>query len=75
MKLIVPASLVAVLLSAVLGAQDAAVNAAADRVAPAIIELRHQIHQNPELGNREAKTAALVADHLRKLGFDTFHPD
>ena len=34
------------------------------------IELRHQIHQNPELGNREFKTAKLVADHLRSLGFD-----
>ncbi len=34
------------------------------------IEFRHQIHQNPELGNREFQTAQLVADHLRKLGFD-----
>jgi amidohydrolase len=39
-------------------------------VAPQIIELRHQIHQNPELGNREVKTAELVANHLRALGFD-----
>lgn len=37
---------------------------------PQIIELRHQIHQHPELGNREFKTAALVAEHLRQLGFD-----
>ncbi len=35
-----------------------------------ILELRHQIHQNPELGNRELETAKLVAGHLRNLGFD-----
>jgi amidohydrolase len=29
------------------------------------------MHQNPELGNREVRTAALVAAHLRKLGFDS----
>ncbi|HEY0783480.1 MAG TPA: M20/M25/M40 family metallo-hydrolase, partial [Thermoanaerobaculia bacterium] len=35
---------------------------------PEIVLLRHQIHEHPELGNREEKTAALVAAHLRKLG-------
>ncbi|MGK7311006.1 MAG: M20 metallopeptidase family protein [Candidatus Longimicrobiales bacterium M2_2A_002] len=35
-----------------------------------IIELRHRIHANPELSNREDETAALVAEHLRSLGFD-----
>jgi amidohydrolase len=34
------------------------------------IHYRHQIHQNPELGNREHETAALVAEHLRSLDFD-----
>jgi amidohydrolase len=29
-----------------------------------------QIHQDPELPNREAATARLVADHLEGLGFD-----
>ncbi|MEE2877132.1 MAG: amidohydrolase, partial [Candidatus Neomarinimicrobiota bacterium] len=36
----------------------------------AILELRHQIHQYPELGNREFKTAELVANHLRSLGIE-----
>lgn len=45
-------------------------NAAVDHAAPQIIELRQQIHQYPELGNREFKTAALVAEHLRHLGFE-----
>lgn len=39
-------------------------------VTPDIIEIRHQIHQNPELSNREFKTAALVADYLKALGMD-----
>jgi amidohydrolase len=39
-------------------------------VTPAVTALRHQIHQNPELSNREEKTAALVADYLRKLGLE-----
>ena len=37
---------------------------------PQITEIRHQIHEHPELGNREEETAALVADYLRMLGFD-----
>lgn len=44
--------------------------AAIDRQAPAAIEVRRQIHQNPELGNREVKTAALVAEKLTALGLE-----
>lgn len=32
------------------------------------IAWRHDIHQHPELGNQETRTAALVAEHLRQLG-------
>lgn len=35
-----------------------------------IIEWRRDIHQHPELGNQETRTAALVADHLRELGLE-----
>jgi len=35
-----------------------------------VIAWRRDIHANPELGNREFRTGKLVADHLRKLGFD-----
>ena len=35
-----------------------------------VIEWRRQIHQNPELSNREFKTAALVAGHLKSLGIE-----
>jgi amidohydrolase len=41
-----------------------------ERVTPQIVELRHKIHQNPELSNRETETAALVAAHLRSLGLE-----
>ncbi len=51
-------------------AQSEEIDRAVDAVAAEIIELRHRIHQNPELANREFETAALVATHLRKLGFD-----
>lgn len=33
-----------------------------------VIQWRRDIHQNPELGNRETRTAALIAEHLRSLG-------
>jgi len=37
---------------------------------PRIIEWRRHIHQYPELSNRETKTAAMVAEHLKSLGID-----
>ena len=51
-------------------AQNATIDREVERHAAAIIELRHQIHQNPELGNREFETARLVAEHLEQLGFE-----
>ena len=35
-----------------------------------VIAWRRDIHEHPELSNREVRTAALVADHLRKLGLE-----
>lgn len=35
-----------------------------------VLAWRRDIHQHPELGNRETRTAALVAEHLKKLGLD-----
>ncbi|MDQ0124146.1 amidohydrolase [Pseudomonas lini] len=35
-----------------------------------VIELRHTIHQNPELGNMEVKTSELVAQQLKALGLE-----
>ncbi len=59
-------------MSAAVVAQDplARIDQETTKVTPAVTEIRHQIHQNPELSNREEKTAALVADYLRKLGLE-----
>ncbi len=35
-----------------------------------VIAWRRDIHQNPELSNRETRTAKLVADHLQALGLE-----
>ncbi len=41
-----------------------------DAIEEKVIEWRHDIHQNPELGNREFKTAEKIAKHLRSLGIE-----
>lgn len=35
-----------------------------------VISWRRDIHQHPELGNREFRTSKIVADHLRNIGLD-----
>src|SRR6185295_4712325 len=40
------------------------------KIAPSMIEIRHTIHQNPELGNRETETAKLIAERLTALGLE-----
>lgn len=35
-----------------------------------VVDWRREIHQNPELGNREFKTAEKIADHLKSLGIE-----
>ena len=49
---------------------DRRIAEAVERIMPQIVEIRHRIHQNPELGNREFETARLIAQHLRELGFE-----
>ena len=51
-------------------ARDAAISQHADHLNDQVIAWRRDLHANPELGNREFRTGKLVADHLRKLGFD-----
>lgn len=46
------------------------INAATEKIMPQLIEWRRHLHQNPELSNREFKTAKYVEDHLRKLGIE-----
>jgi amidohydrolase len=48
----------------------AAVESLAKAVEAKVIAWRRDIHQNPELGNHEFRTARLVTDHLRGLGLE-----
>lgn len=49
--------------------QDA-INTGSDAVEAEVIALRHHFHQNPELSNREFKTAAKIAEFLNELGLE-----
>ncbi|MYA78653.1 MAG: amidohydrolase [Gemmatimonadetes bacterium] len=52
------------------GAQQDNVAALVAKHRTEAIRMREHIHRNPELSNREFKTAALVADHLTALGIE-----
>lgn len=49
---------------------DAVLDAAVAAIEPKVVTWRRDIHQHPELGNREVRTAALVAEHLAGLGLE-----
>lgn len=46
-------------------------DAAAAAVEPRVIAWRRDFHAHPELGNRESRTAGIVAEHLRQIGCDS----
>jgi amidohydrolase len=49
---------------------DDALAAAVEAIEPKVVAWRRDIHQHPELGNREFRTSKLVAEHLQRLGLD-----
>ena len=51
-------------------ADTADAQAMARQALPQVIAWRHDIHQHPELGNRELRTSALVARELKRLGLE-----
>lgn len=63
----------ALLLSASADAQTdlrKAISDAAAKAEPRVVAWRRDFHQHPELGNRETRTAAVVAKHLKDLGME-----
>ena len=64
------AAALAATLSLPAAAADPQVEAMAATVDAKVLAWRRDLHQHPELGNRETRTAKQVADHLRALGFD-----
>ena len=65
-------AVVGVLAAVPAGAQATAaeVDRRARLVEPKVVAWRRDLHEHPELGNGEVRTAKLVADHLRSLGLD-----
>lgn len=45
-------------------------DAAAAAVLPKVVAWRRDFHRHPELGNRETRTAGVIADRLRLLGLE-----
>ena len=50
--------------------QDYNLQSAYDDIEDKVISWRRDIHQNPEMSNREFKTAEKIANHLSSLGME-----
>ena len=59
------------LLSGILNAQEAIPEEDFKNIEDKVIEWRRDFHQNPELSNREFKTAEKIASYLKSLGIET----
>ena len=64
--------LIPLLLCHISNAQDLRTsgNVSIIKIEPKVVNWRHDIHAHPELGNREVRTAAMVAKHLQSLGIE-----
>jgi len=51
-------------------AREQEIARAAENLRQKLVEQRRDFHMNPELSNREERTAKVIADKLRALGFD-----
>jgi len=66
--------LMSVTLDAATTTIDQRIDDAARKVESKVIDCRRDIHQHPELGNRETRTSKLIADRLRELGIEVKTP-
>ncbi len=46
------------------------IRTAADKIEQKVIDWRHDLHEHPELGNREFRTADIITKHLQSLGME-----
>ena len=53
---------------------SAEIRSADEALTPRLVETRRDLHEHPELGNRETRTQGLVADRLRSLGLEVKTP-
>ncbi len=58
-------------ISCMMSAQTSIPEAEFENLEDEVIEWRRDIHQNPELSNREFETAKKIAAHLERLGIET----
>ena len=61
-------------LSASTATLDQRIDAASAKVEASVIACRRDIHQHPELGNREIRTSRLIAERLREMGIEVKTP-
>ncbi len=64
------AVLVVATMKAQTGKSNVYIQSAALKIEQKVIDWRRDIHEHPELGNRETRTAALVSEHLKSLGIE-----
>ena len=62
--------LVLAIMSSYFGFSQHGMDAEVAAIESKVIEWRRHFHQNPELSNREFKTAEKIAEHLRSLGLE-----
>ncbi|HUK52485.1 MAG TPA: amidohydrolase, partial [Candidatus Binatia bacterium] len=67
---ILPATLCLLVAASGIRAQDAALQAQVAPILPDARALYEDIHQHPELSSHETRTAALLAERLRALGYE-----
>ena len=53
-----------------LDALHARLDKAADAAMPTVVRWRRDLHAHPELGDQEARTSALLAEQLRRMGYE-----
>ena len=51
-------------------AYEAEIKRRTQEVLPQVVAWRRDLHEHPELGNRETRTAGIIAAHLRSLGLE-----